>query len=118
MWAKLLRFTFKGIVESVLHGVSSCADWHPVLGWRDRQPLAISYERRLPGPAFVAPAGGAAHLFRHGLATRMIRHGASITEIAEVLRHRSQITTAAYSQVAFEALRGVAQPWPAMGGIR
>jgi len=61
---------------------------------------------------------GAAHLFRHGLATRMIRHGASITEIAEVLRHRSQITTAAYSQVAFEALRGVAQPWPAMGGIR
>jgi integrase/recombinase XerD len=61
---------------------------------------------------------GAAHLFRHGLATRMIRHGASISEISEVLRHRSQSTTAAYTQVAFEALRGVAQPWPSRGGVR
>jgi site-specific recombinase XerD len=61
---------------------------------------------------------GAAHLFRHGLATRMIRHGASISEISEVLRHRSQSTTAIYTQVAFEALRGVAQPWPSMGGVR
>jgi site-specific recombinase XerD len=61
---------------------------------------------------------GAAHLFRHGLATRMIRNGASIAEISEVLRHRSQSTTAIYTQVAFEALRGVAQPWPPMGGVR
>ena len=61
---------------------------------------------------------GAAHLFRHGLATRMIRHGASIAEISEVLRHRSQSTTAIYTQVAFEALRGVAQPWPSKGGVR
>jgi site-specific recombinase XerD len=61
---------------------------------------------------------GAAHLFRHGLATRMIRHGASISEISEVLRHRSQSTTAIYTQVAFEALRGVAQPWPSTGGVR
>jgi site-specific recombinase XerD len=61
---------------------------------------------------------GAAHLFRHGLGTRMIRHGASIAEIAEVLRHRSQRTTATYTQVSFEALRTVAQPWPAMGGVR
>jgi len=61
---------------------------------------------------------GAAHLFRHGLATRMIRHGASLPEISEVLRHRSQMTTSGYTQVAFEALREVAQPWPATGGAR
>jgi site-specific recombinase XerD len=61
---------------------------------------------------------GAAHLFRHGLATQMIRHGASIAEIGEVLRHRSQNTTAIYSQVSFEALRTVAQPWPVTGGVR
>ena len=61
---------------------------------------------------------GAAHLFRHGLATRMIRHGASLPEISEVLRHRSQMTTSGYTQVAFEALREVAQPWPAIGGAR
>lgn len=61
---------------------------------------------------------GAAHLFRHSLATRMIRHGASMAEIAEVLRHRSQDTTATYAKVSFEALRGVARPWPATGGAR
>jgi site-specific recombinase XerD len=58
---------------------------------------------------------GAAHLFRHGLATKMIRRGASLAEIAEVLRHRSQNATAIYSQVSFEALRTVAQPWPVNG---
>lgn len=59
-----------------------------------------------------------AHLFRHSLATRMIRHGASMAEIAEVLRHRSQSTTAIYAKVSFEALRTVARPWPAVGGVR
>jgi integrase/recombinase XerD len=86
----------------------------------------------LGGPAAVCPivrqaltrAGvrrsgrGAAHLFRHGLATNMIRHGACLAEISEVLRHRSQTTTAIYTQVAFEALRAVAQPWPLAGGAR
>lgn len=61
---------------------------------------------------------GAAHLFRHSLATRMIRHGASLAEISEVLRHRSQSTTALYAKVDFEALRGIARPWPGMGGAR
>jgi integrase/recombinase XerD len=59
---------------------------------------------------------GAAHLFRHGLATKMIRHGASMSEIAELLRHRSQTTTAGYAQVSFEMLRTVALPWPVSGG--
>ena len=58
-----------------------------------------------------------AHLFRHSLATRMIRHGASIPEIAEVLRHRSQSTTTIYAKVSFEALRTVARPWPVAGGL-
>jgi site-specific recombinase XerD len=57
-----------------------------------------------------------AHLFRHSLATRMICHGASMAEIAEVLRHRSQTTTAIYAKVSFEALRTVARPWPVIGG--
>jgi site-specific recombinase XerD len=83
-------------------------------------PCAIDHVVRL---AFVRaglhPAsGGAAHLFRHSLATRMIRHGASMAEIAEVLRHRSQNSTAIYAKVSFEALRGVARPWPATGGAQ
>lgn len=61
---------------------------------------------------------GAAHIFRHSLATRMIRHGASIAEISEVLRHRSQSTTQIYAKVDFETLREVARPWPVhTGGV-
>jgi site-specific recombinase XerD len=58
------------------------------------------------------PPGVAAHVLRHSLATEMIRHGASLAEISEVLRHRSVVATEIYAQVAFEALREVALPWP------
>ena len=83
-------------------------------------PAAVGHIVRLAlSRAGIRRSGrGTAHLFRHGLATRMIRHGASLPEIAEVLRHRSQMTTSGYTQVAFEALREVAQPWPARGGAR
>jgi len=83
-------------------------------------PAAVGHVVR----AALARAGlrrtgrGAAHIFRHSLATRMIRHGASIAEISEVLRHRSQNTTEIYAKVDFEALRGVARPWPGTGGAR
>lgn len=53
-----------------------------------------------------------AHVFRHSLATRMIRRGASLAEIAQVLRHRSIDTTQLYAKVEFEALGGIALPWP------
>jgi integrase/recombinase XerD len=83
-------------------------------------PAAIGHvvRRALALAGITRSSRGAAHLFRHGLATRMIRHGASMTEIAEVLRHRSQNTTAIYAKVSFEALRAVALPWPIAGGRR
>ena len=83
-------------------------------------PGAIGHIVRLAfARAGLRPSSrGAAHLFRHSLATTMIRHGASMAEIAEVLRHRSQNTTAIYAKVSFEALRGVARPWPETGGAR
>jgi site-specific recombinase XerD len=92
--------------------------WAPRVGLTG--PAAVGHIVRLAlARAGVRRSGrGAAHLFRHGLATKMIRHGASLTEIAEVLRHRSQTTTAIYSHVSIEALRTVAQPWPAAGGVR
>lgn len=63
--------------------------------------------------AGLMPAGRVgAHVFRHSLATRMIRHGASLAEIAQVMRHRSIGTTQLYTKVEFEALAGVALPWP------
>ena len=83
-------------------------------------PAAIDHMVRLAlTRASVRPVHRrVSHLFRHSLATRMIRHGASISEIAEVLRHRSQSTTAVYAKVSFDVLRTVARPWPTGGGAR
>ncbi len=68
--------------------------------------------------AGLRPQVRGAHLLRHTLATRMIRAGASMTEIAEVLRHQSPRTTSIYAKVDFETLRALAQPWPKAGGAR
>jgi site-specific recombinase XerD len=105
-------------VALVHAGASSYEPGHPVSGLTG--PAAVGHiVRHALARAGIRRSGrGAAHLFRHGLATKMIRHGASIAEIAEVLRHRSQNTTAIYTQVSVEALRTVAQPWPGMGGVR
>jgi integrase/recombinase XerD len=83
-------------------------------------PAAIGHIVRLAlSRARIHRSGrGAAHLFRHGLATQMIRRGASLAEISEVLRHRSLNTTAVYAQVSFDELRTVARPWPVTGGSK
>jgi site-specific recombinase XerD len=46
----------------------------------------------------------------------MIRRGASLAEIGQVLRHRSPNTTEIYAKLDFGALRDVALPWPATAG--
>jgi len=66
--------------------------------------------------AGVDSARKGAHLFRHSLATDMIRRGASLDEIGELLRHQSPNTTAIYAKVDLPALRPLALPWP--GGAR
>ncbi len=52
------------------------------------------------------------HRLRHTAATEMLRAGASLVEIAQVLRHRSVATTAIYAKVDHLALAELAQPWP------
>jgi site-specific recombinase XerD len=58
----------------------------------------------------LAPVG--AHRLRHSAATGMLRAGASLPEIAEVLRHRRLESTAIYAKVDRAALRALALPWP------
>ena len=65
--------------------------------------------------AGLAPSSRGAHTLRHSLATAMMRRGASLAEVGEVLRHRSQGTTEIYAKLDFEALRDVAMPWPLAG---
>jgi len=68
--------------------------------------------------AGLAPAMRGAHLLRHSLATGMVRRGASLAEIGQVLRHRSPNTTEIYAKLDFGALRDVALPWPTRAGAR
>lgn len=56
-----------------------------------------------------------AHQFRHGLASEMLRQGASLGEIGELLGHRHPQTTTIYTKVDITALRTLALPWP--GGV-
>jgi site-specific recombinase XerD len=80
-------------------------------------PDAVGFVvRRALCRAGLHPPTRGSHLLRHSLATTMIRHGASMTEIGEVLRHRSPETTEIYAKVDFEALRAVALPWTGWGG--
>ncbi len=74
--------------------------------------------RRAISRSGLRPRVRGAHLFRYSLATNMIRQGASMAEIGEVLRHRSPDTTAIYAKVDFGALSTVASQWPVIGGAR
>ncbi len=74
--------------------------------------------RRALARAGLSPALKGAHLFRHSLATRMLRHGASLPEIGMVLRHRAVQTTEIYAKVDLDTLRALAHPWPETDGAR
>ncbi|MGG7582261.1 site-specific integrase [Rhizobium sp. Nf11,1] len=57
-----------------------------------------------------------AHLFRHSLATDLLRSGASFAEIGQLLRHRSIDSTRIYAKLDIEKLRELSMPWP--GGVQ
>lgn len=59
------------------------------------------------GLAYAAP-----HRLRHTVATEMLRAGATLSEIGQVLRHDSSVTTAGYAKVDHDRLRAIARPWP------
>ncbi len=62
--------------------------------------------------AKLDPPFKGAHLLRHSLATGMLRSGASMAEIGEILRHRTPASTEIYAKVDFKSLRAIALPWP------
>ena len=87
----------------------------PIRGFAGPSAIDCVVRDALERAGVQAPTKGA-HQFRHGLATQMLRRGASLTEIGEVLRHRSPETTTIYAKVDLDALRTLALPWP--GGAR
>ena len=87
----------------------------PIRGFLSQCAIGSIIRHALQRAGIQAPTTGA-HQFRHALATQMLRHGASLTEIGELLRHRSPQTTTIYAKVDLNALRTLALPWP--GGVR
>jgi integrase/recombinase XerD len=82
--------------------------------WMGLAPSTIAgVVRRACVRSGVAPVG--AHRLRHSAATAMLRAGASLEEVGQVLRQRSTQVTALYAKVDFVALRTLAMPWP--GGV-
>jgi integrase/recombinase XerD len=68
-------------------------------------------DHALENAGIDAPIRGA-DLLRHSLATELLGHGASLTEIADQFGHRLLATTRRYAAVDVAALGQVALPWP------
>lgn len=60
------------------------------------------------------PAVGA-HQLRHRAASQVLAQGGSLAEVAQLLRHHSEETTAIYAKVDRAALAAVVRPWPGAG---
>ena len=75
----------------------------------------VRYALRRAG---LQPDRKGAHLLRHSLATGMLRRGASMAEIGQILRHRVPSTTEIYAKVDMMSLRSLALPWPGKGGAQ
>lgn len=83
----------------------------PIRGLANSGALS-SIVRRALIRAGIDSARKGAHLFRHTLATDLLRQGSSLEDIGKVLRHQSPNTTAVYAKVDLTMLRTLALPWP------
>jgi site-specific recombinase XerD len=86
----------------------------PRKGFADSTAIGEVVERALARAGL--PVRKRSYLLRHGLATRMLRGGASLAEIGEILRHKLPSTTEIYAKVDVASLRALALPWK--GGAR
>jgi len=84
------------------------APYHPL---PDSNTLSSIISRHIRTAGVKSRSKGA-HVFRHGLATRMLQKGHSLKEIADVLGHRHLGTTFIYTKVDFNALKEVGLAWP------
>jgi site-specific recombinase XerD len=83
----------------------------PIRGFRNASGVGSIVRHALQRAGIKAPTSGT-HQFRQGLATDLLRQGASLSEIGDVLGHRHPQTTMIYTKVDLEALRTLALPWP------
>ena len=110
------------LVDYLRHGRPACSTRNVFIQTRAPRrallgPSAVSCMvcRALRRAGIDSPTRGA-HLLRHSLATQMLGGGASLGEIAQILRHRNPQTTTIYAKVDLVSLHALALPWP--GGVK
>jgi integrase/recombinase XerD len=84
----------------------------PFLPFSDSGAVSLLVAKVMHQAEITPSTRGAAHLLRHSAASSMLREGASLRDIALVLRHRSVETTQIYAKVDLSTLQPIAQPWP------
>jgi len=114
----LLSDVGEALADYIRHGRPNCATRRVFIRARApyrpiaQQGTVTTLVRTAMRRAGLTPEVGGPRLLRHSLATRLLRKGATMAEIGQVLRHRSANTTEIYAKVDFAALRQLAQPWP------
>ena len=83
----------------------------PFLGFRSSSGIYAIVRSHIQRAGIDAPTKGA-HQFRHGLACEMLRQGASLEEIGNMLSHQHLDSTMIYVKVDISAMRTLALPWP------
>ncbi len=83
----------------------------PNCGFQSACGVGSIVQHSLERAGIQAPTKGA-HQFRHALACEMLRRGASLSEIGQLLGHHHPQTTKIYAKVDLNALRTLAAPWP------
>lgn len=88
----------------------------PHTGFASASAITMIAKTALERAGIQGYAHQGAHIFRHSLATELLRSGATLSEIGHLLRHKSHDTTRIYAKVDIEALRTLSLPWP--GGVQ
>lgn len=84
----------------------------PIRAFRNSAVAVASIVKHALQRAGVNAPHEGAHQFRHALAVGLLKQGASLPEIGELLRHRSPQVTTVYARVDLIALRSLAPAWP------
>jgi site-specific recombinase XerD len=88
----------------------------PYVGFATGSSITVIAKNALDRAGITGCAHRGAHIFRHSLATELLRSGATLPEIGQVLQHKSLEATRIYAKVDTETLRTLSLPWP--GGPR
>jgi len=88
----------------------------PNVGFASGCAITVIAKTALERAGIRGYAHHGAHIFRHSLATELLRSGATLSEIGQLLRHESHDTTRIYAKVDVDALRTLSLPWP--GGVQ